>query len=255
MTSLVDIANRALQELGSRTTVASLTEGSNEAIQCNIAILPVIDELLTAYHWNWSRRTVTLALWKAAPGTPENASAVATVWSPAYPPPPWRYSYMYPSDCIQGQFIVPQPPLNASGGIPIFPSTPFAPYGALADLTARAVRFVVAADVNENGVPITVILTDQSQAILVYTARIEDPTQWSSPFIQLVVLSLAERICMPITGDKQLKLGIEQRLEVATRFAATADGNEGLTIQEIIPDTLVVRGYGERGPNAGGRFS
>jgi hypothetical protein len=47
MTSEVEICNRALDKVGTRSTIASLTEASNEAKICNLIVsAPTRDETL-----------------------------------------------------------------------------------------------------------------------------------------------------------------------------------------------------------------
>ena len=46
MTAEVDIANRALSAIGTRSQITSLTEDSNEARSCKLLLEPLRDELL-----------------------------------------------------------------------------------------------------------------------------------------------------------------------------------------------------------------
>lgn len=77
-----DIGNMALSRLGTRATIADLTENSTEARQINLWYATVRDELQSLVDWNFNR--VSLAL--AASGTP---------------PARWAASYAYPSDCLR----------------------------------------------------------------------------------------------------------------------------------------------------------
>jgi|LNFM01.1.fsa_nt_gb hypothetical protein len=77
-----DIANMALSRLGTRATIADLTENSTEARQINLWYATVRDEIQSLIDWNFNR--VSLAL--AASGTP---------------PARWASSYAYPSDCLR----------------------------------------------------------------------------------------------------------------------------------------------------------
>src|SRR5258708_25919710 len=99
MASEVTICNRALQAIGTRTTIASLTEDSVEARNCNLIYADTRDEVLQMAYWNFAQKTAYLALLKSAPGTPTNASSAAIQWSAAFPAPPWLYEYAYPVDC------------------------------------------------------------------------------------------------------------------------------------------------------------
>lgn len=119
MTTETDVTNRSLQLLGTRTTVASLSEQSNEAIQANLIIHQLRDDLLRMAPWNCSFNFATLTLITAAPGTPENTAAATTTWVKGQPAPPWAYEYQYPADCLRAQVIVPQFTTGFASGIPI----------------------------------------------------------------------------------------------------------------------------------------
>lgn len=119
MTSTVDITNRALQAMGSRTTVASLSENSNEAIQANLVISELRNQLLRMAPWNCARNYANLTLITATPGTPENTSSGTTIWQKGIPAPPWAYEYQYPVDCLRELFVVPQFTTGFASGVPI----------------------------------------------------------------------------------------------------------------------------------------
>ena len=122
MTALVDIANRALQALGTRTTMTSaeltgLT--SNEAIQFNLISTPTRRSLLRMAPWSGSSKTANLTYITSSPGTPENTTAQTTLWAPGQPPPPWAYEYQYPADCIRALWLIPATQTGFAGGVPI----------------------------------------------------------------------------------------------------------------------------------------
>lgn len=119
MVDLVEITNRALQVMGSRTTVASMSEVSNEARQANLIIEKLRDELVRKAPWNFARKFANLTYITSAPGTPENPNASGLVWAPGIPAPPWAYEYQYPTDCLRALWIVPQFATGFGGGIPI----------------------------------------------------------------------------------------------------------------------------------------
>lgn len=143
MTSTTDITNRALQLLGTRTTIASLSESSNEAIQANLIITQLRDDLLRMAPWNCSFNYANLVYITSSPGTPENTSAATTTWQKGQPPPPWAYEYQYPADCLRAQFVVPQFTTGFSGGVPI---TTAVTGGAANFWTGPPVSFKVAID-------------------------------------------------------------------------------------------------------------
>jgi len=117
--SLVTITNRALAAIGTRTTVASMTENSTEAIQSNLVIEGLRDELLRMAPWNCGTNYVNMNLITAAPGTPENPTPATTTWHKGLPPPPWAYEYQYPGDCLRALWVVPQFSSGFASGVPI----------------------------------------------------------------------------------------------------------------------------------------
>jgi hypothetical protein len=147
MTANLDIANRALQFFGSRTNMnasefAGLT--SNEAIQANLIMFKLRDELNRMAPWNCSRKYTNLVYISSQPGTPENSAAGPPLWVPGIPPPQWSYEYQYPSDCIRPRFIIPQY-TSLAGGTPIYPLgtvTGFSPIG----WTGPALKYEVSSD-------------------------------------------------------------------------------------------------------------
>lgn len=82
MATDVDIGNMALSRLGTRATIADLSENSTEAIQLNIWYATIRDELLGMLDWGFNRITQPLA-------------------SSGTPPARWAYTYAYPSDCLK----------------------------------------------------------------------------------------------------------------------------------------------------------
>jgi hypothetical protein len=123
MTANLDIANRALQFFGSRTNMntsefAGMT--SNEAIQANLIMFKLRDELNRMAPWNCTRKYAPLTYITSQPGTPENSAAGAPLWTPGMPAPQWAYEYQYPNDCVRPRFITPQY-TSLTGGTPIYP--------------------------------------------------------------------------------------------------------------------------------------
>jgi hypothetical protein len=122
MTSVTDIVNFSLQQIGTRTTVtdAELTANStNEAIQANLILEPTRDQLLRMAPWDCALKTANLTYITSVPGTPENTSPATTLWTPGQPAPPWAYEYQYPVDCLRACYIIPAQQTGFSDSIPI----------------------------------------------------------------------------------------------------------------------------------------
>lgn len=130
MTTVVDIVNRGLQVLGTRTTVTAAelaASSSNESIQANLILNNTRDDTLRMAPWNCATTFANLTYITSLPGTPENTSPSTSLWQPGQPRPPFAYEFQYPVDCLRPCWIVPQSQ-QGIGGVPIYPvSTGFSP--------------------------------------------------------------------------------------------------------------------------------
>lgn len=245
MTSVLDIANRALSAVGTRSgasgsvsALQSLSAPSNEAFQVNLLLNPTRDDLLRAAPWNFCQKSVLLTLLKSAPGTPENTTT-PDGWTNAYPPPPWLYEYAYPSDCLrlnQIKSTIGYSGVSGGYGFPVLAGGVESSPGAMR-------KFKVATDTDVNGNPITVILSNLDGALGIYTAQITNPAQWDPNFQQAMVTSLAARLAMPLTGSAALKQELLQEAQLYVQNARISDGNEGMTSTDHVPDWIAIRGY------------
>jgi hypothetical protein len=147
MTLNIDIANRALQVMGSRTNMTPdefLAQSSNEAIQANLIMFKLRDELTRMAPWDCVEKYAQLTYITSVPTTPENSSTGPPLWVPSLPAPPWAYEYQYPVDCLRAIAIVPQFAMQA-GGVPVYPPgtvTGFSPIG----WAGPAIKFDVSTD-------------------------------------------------------------------------------------------------------------
>jgi len=206
----------------------------------------VRDQALRAARWNFAKRTVDLTVWKALPGTPEATASPTTtgLWSRAFPPPPWLYSYVIPTDYLYARRVIGQ---GTSQGLP---SPPIYPYSnmAITQWTPGA-RFEIANDpYNVAGgalaTPVKVVNTDQENALFDYTYIANDETIWDSMFVQTMVSALAARLAIAISGDRALaQLRTQEANSILLQSRVTA-ANEELTVLDHIPDWLRIRGVG-----------
>jgi hypothetical protein len=235
----VDICNEALSVMGSRSTIASLSENSAEAIQCNLRFETIRDQLFRLAHWGFAKKYGTAAMLKSAPGTTENTDAQG-VWSNDWPPPPWLYSYAYPAEGILVRAVLPQPYTLATQTTPIYPysSTTVQPQ------FTRAAKFKTGLDTDSNGNTVRAIFTNQQQALLCYTAKITDTTLFDSLFRTALIHALASEIAFPLSGDKQLANMLAQKANNVILAARVADANETIDVIDHTPDWLRIRGAG-----------
>ncbi len=147
MTSKTDIINRALQVIGTRTTVtdAELAGNlTNEAIQANLIYDNFRKKLLRMAPWNCGLKTANLVYITSVPGTPENTSSPTQLWERGQPTPPWAYEYQYPNDCLDACWIIPATQTGYAGGVPI---TTAVTGGAPSFWQGPPVKFAVMTDI------------------------------------------------------------------------------------------------------------
>lgn len=146
MTTYTDIVNRALQTIGTRTTVTSAeltNNSSNEAIQANLVLYNIRDELLRMAPWDCAFNTNLLQYITSTPGTIENPAQQLQTWTKGQPSPPWAYEYMYPADCLRACWVVPQFNTGYTSGVPI---TTAVTGGSPSFWNGPPIRFKVAID-------------------------------------------------------------------------------------------------------------
>lgn len=87
-----------------------------------------------------------------------------------------------------------------------------------------------------------VILTNQEFATLVYVRQVTDPNVWDPMFQDAFVNALGGDLCLALSGDKALAKMCYAKANATIEMARTADGNEGLTINNVTPDWIRGRG-------------
>lgn len=87
MASQTQICNLGLSRIGTRSTIASINEQSEEGRACKLHYTPALEATLEAYDWNFARKRKALAL---ASGEESNV---------------WDYVYVQPTDCVAARAI------------------------------------------------------------------------------------------------------------------------------------------------------
>lgn len=91
MTSVVEICNMALGNLGDKSTIDSLAEQSPQAQVCRLYYENARDSTLSAFNWGFAQKDATLAM---TSNTPLNTY--------------WGFEYGYPADCLRLHRIYPE---------------------------------------------------------------------------------------------------------------------------------------------------
>jgi len=229
----LSILNQALLAIGSQSSISSLNEGSAQANAASILYTPRFEALARAANWNCLRAQKTLTLFAAAQGTPENPQGTTLPLAPT----PWLYSYYLPADCLQVRFIAPSLP-SSSSGVPLFSVNTGAPTWLRG---SEQIPFAVAYATDSSNNPLQVILTNQSQAIAVYTVNQPNPQLWDSLFEQAMVATLAAWFVPALSLHMPL---MKAQIEIAEKLVMEArirDGDEGTTSQDHVPDFIQAR--------------
>ena len=183
MASEIDICNLALGHIGDSATVASLNppEGSAQAEHCARFYPIARDSLLEMHSWGFATKRATLALLSS--GFPE-----------------WDYCYAQPTDALNLLAILPPEATDDYSGQYNIPSQTVSYSNVPMSAGGMYVPQAYSAEALGDGTE--VIYTDQENAVLRYTGRVEDPTKFSPLFTVALSWHLASMLAGPvIKGD------------------------------------------------------
>jgi hypothetical protein len=207
VSSVEDICNIALRQLGYDRRIGNIWEGSKASKILLDIYAEARDALLREGDWGFAERNVTLTLLKQAPAY---GYIPPTVWDPAlYPPLPWQYEFAYPGDCLKVRALKLTPLF-----LPVMDPAP-----------------VVFRIVNDNAfVPAQkVIVTNAGPAtVLTYTAQVTDMTTWEPNFVEALSGTLAKQAAPALAAMSQSQAEAA-KLEGAEagRETAIAAGTQG----------------------------
>lgn len=182
MADQLTVVNSALEHIASQVQITSLSDGTPAAQAALVVYTPTVQILLRELDPDFARFTAALT----ASGLP--------------PVPPWAFEYAYPPDMVRLRQVRP----------------------AMADYDVNDPQ-PVRANVGVNivsGFPIKVILTNQANALAVYTTSAIDETIWDSVFTDAVVRRLANPLAMALSGRPDFAKTI---LEQSAMMAQTAE--------------------------------
>jgi hypothetical protein len=90
--------------------------------------------------------------------------------------------------------------------------------------------------------PQRIILTNQEFATLAYVQQVTDPNVFDPLFQTALFNALGAAVCQALTGDKTLVKNLVQMVNQKVEIARSIDGNEGLTVNDVTPDWIRIRG-------------
>ena len=195
LVSPVQIVNMALSHIGAKDTIESLDEASVEARTGKVWYNHARLSCLEAHGWTFARKRLELAL------DEEDA------------PLDWDYRYQYPSDCIVARRIV-------NFGLSSYNNWRV-PYDNETDAIAFEVELASTGDRHT-------ILTNQAEAVLLYTRDISDTYMFSNHFIHAMSYALAGYMAFKLTGKLAVKQLMEQNFVRTITQAAAINANEGI---------------------------
>ena len=211
MTSVVGICNLALTRIGAQT-INSLDEASSAARNCTALYEPTRDTMLRARPWRFARRRAVLA----ALGLDESQM-----------PREWRHVYALPADCLTALYIEP-----ADGGSIDYLRGCHREY-EYRRIPDETPPFELRADRQ--------ILTDEEEAVLIYTGRVEDPTRFDPLFVEALSWRLGADLSTALKGDARRRQEALSEAQAAINTAAATDANETTQRQQREADWITAR--------------
>lgn len=186
-TTVAAIVNAALEQIASQTQIESLGDNTPAAKAAAVVYAPTVQLMLRELDPDFARFTAPLAL-----------SAAVT------PVVPWAFEYLYPADCVRLRQV--RPPGSGTGSL----SDPNDPVPIRANVAFDTIATVVT----------KVILTNQINALAVYTSSSITEAQWDSVFADAVIRRLANPLAMALSGRPDFA---EKLLMQSAQMAMTAE--------------------------------
>lgn len=221
LTAPIDIVNMALTHCNQRT-IESIADQNELARKSLLFYDPMRIDTLRACDWSFARKEVNLALIDYLPGFVDFPDWAVPI-PPIGPntgkdvPPQWNYFYGYPGDCLMIHKVFN--PYH-----PILPD-PFREYSVMHKNWGKdGDRFELLRGMISN---VMGIATNVTAAQAKYTFDCADTSQFDQNFVTAFALKLAQKICMPLTGDKELKSQLDGEVEAAVTEAKRLNHSEG----------------------------
>ena len=208
-TTKTDLCNMALGRIGHKTvTVALITADTDPtAVKCNLHYEQTRDALLRSYWWRFAGARVRLASsWVTATAyTTDQYVSSSSVWykcavahtsATATKPPHANWTTLVAADYT---------PVNEWDFMWSLPADFLASRYTYDDNDAhRSVySFIIEG---------TKYYTRETSVDYVYTKKVETVASFDPLFIEVLVLSLAVKLCMPITQDKEMYVLLKDEL-------------------------------------------
>lgn len=190
VTSETDLFNDALGMIG-QNPIRMAGDGSVSSNRCNTFYTPLRKGLLRSHRWNFAERRVQLAQLSTGPTFG------------------YTYAYQLPADCLRVWEY------NGAG----VQTSGFIDYYGL------GTRYQPMFKVEGKS-----LVSHDSQAFVVYSHDINNPSLWDALFYQVIVTWLASKLAASIPkNDTKADSLMKQAVNVLLPMALAADGQEGST--------------------------
>lgn len=194
--TVVDLYNRALSIVGTRSSVTATNDGRVETRELNKVYAATRDGLLTMHDWPFARFTDLLVT---------QSLLVA--------PANWAYAYARPAYMLKTLYLlVPGAPPDRYDGMPVVP-------------------YETAAAANGAGVDVDVIFTDQSPAYMRFTKQVTDVTRYPADFETALCTALASNVAVPLGRGAAVAQALGKSFFSLFNVAAAKAANEGTSRQ------------------------
>lgn len=194
MSSVADICNIGLSLIGADATITSITpsDGSVEAGLC-ARFYPIVRKTaLEEGIFTWSKTRTALA-------TVANPSTV------------WAYAYALPADCLSPKRVLQQ---TALVDFLVWPWGTF--------LTVDELNFWTERGTADFEVEDGVLLTNEPEAVLLYTRDVTDTTKFTEQFCLYLAMRLGAMLAGPIIKGDEGRKTATSLLNMAARQRASA---------------------------------
>lgn len=174
---------------------------------------PMRRELLEECDWTFARKVFKLNLIGESTGVADFPDWATSESVPSSVTPqnfvfPWAFIYQYPPDVrfIHKVYNV-HSPVGLWGEWSGYAGTQFRTW---LEAQKSGYELIRSRTTNEYAIACNI-----QEAICKYTFDMQDCSQFSSKFVTALAFKIAQRICMPLTGDKELKAGIDNDLKMS----------------------------------------
>jgi len=213
--SQVDIANLALSAINKRP-IATMGDAIESARMVNRWYDHMRRKLLEECDWTFARKVFKLNLigestgvadfpdWATAGGTTNSTPPSVTANNFVFP---WAFIYQYPPNV---RFIHKVYNVHSPTGLEEWSGYSGTQFRTWLEAQHSGWELIRSRATNEYAIACNI-----QEAICKYTFDMTDASQFSSEFADALALKIAQKICMPLTGDKELKQMIDSDLEKA----------------------------------------